>query len=258
MYVTDQAPAGIRPRRPRSRFAWAGLVTLSAVALGACSSDTAAVDSTPASATTAAATGSSSATTAAGADASVASTETSVAASLPSGVAVTGGSQAGELTGAALEELLAGRYEAYWDAFDAARSVPTAEPAKDFPLLRDLSAGTQLDISYENVIDLARTGEAIREPTTPAVAGIDADSEIRVRVDKIDGTVAELSGCVVNDDVRHVVGTDTIVRDSVSTVLSNSTMALTDGVWKLIRSQAVAIDDGVTGCWLTGDSEFPY
>lgn len=53
------------------------------------------------------------------------------------------------------------------------------------------------------------------------------------------------------------VASDQVVDAVVRTVRSTATMALTEsGVWKLIRSQAVAIDDGVTGCW-TG-TDFPY
>lgn len=169
--------------------------------------------------------------------------------------APTGGAN---LEGAELEEYLARRYEAYWDAYDAARSAPTANPSVDFPQLGALAAGEQLDISYQSVIELAEKGEAIREPDTAAIAGNDANTEHRVRIDVIDGTVAEISGCVVNDDVRHVVGSGDVIRDSVATVMSTSTMALTDGEWKLIRSRAVEIDEGVTGCWLTDEATFPY
>jgi hypothetical protein len=157
-----------------------------------------------------------------------------------------------------LDELIARRYEAYWDGFDTARREPTTDPATDFPALMDLAAGEQLDVSYQALIELAEAGEAIREPETPAIGGVDPDAEHRVRIVRVDGTVAEVSGCLVNDDVRYASDTDAVVRDSVSTVLSSSTMALTGGEWKLIRSRAVEISDGVSGCWLTDDAEFPY
>jgi len=162
------------------------------------------------------------------------------------------------LEGSELEEYLARRYEAYWDAYDAARAAPTVNPTVDFPILVDLAAGEQLDISYESLIELAEKGEAIREPDTPAITGVDADAEHRVRIEMIDTSLAEISACVVNDDVRHVVGSGAVVRDTVSTVTAEATMALTEGEWKLIRSRAVDIADGVTGCWLTDDAEYPY
>jgi hypothetical protein len=162
------------------------------------------------------------------------------------------------LGGDELEAYVANRYEAYWDAYDAARNAPSASPSSDFPILTDLAAGEQLDVSYESLIELAEKGEAIREPDTPAIGGVDADAEHRVRVELIDDSLAEISACVVNDDVRHVVASDAVVRDTVSTVASVATMALTEGEWKLIRSRAVDIADGVTGCWLTDDAEYPY
>ena len=162
------------------------------------------------------------------------------------------------LGGSELEAYVAERYEAYWDAYDAARAAPTVDPASDFPNLAELAAGDQLAISHEALVELAEKGEAIREPDTPAIAGIDADTEHRVRVVLVDDSVAELSTCVVNDDVRHIVGTGAVVRDEVTTVTSEATMALTDGDWKLIRSRAVDISEGVTGCWLEPDAEYPH
>ncbi|MGI9613597.1 MAG: hypothetical protein ACR2QO_11840 [Acidimicrobiales bacterium] len=162
------------------------------------------------------------------------------------------------LDGTDLEAYIAGRYEAYWDAYDAARTTPSVNPSTDFPILADLAAGEQLEVSHESLIELAEKGEAIREPETPAIAGVDADAEHRLRVDLVDGSVAEISACVVNDDVRHIVGSGAIVRDAVTTVTSEATMAFTGGEWKLIRSRAIDIADGVTGCWLTADAEYPY
>jgi hypothetical protein len=167
-------------------------------------------------------------------------------------------SAARELTGNDLEAVLALRYEAYWDVFDAARRAPSVSPEVDFPALAALAAGDQLDLSYQSLVDLARAGQAIREPTEPRTAGSRAGAEHRVRVDGVDGTVALLSGCVVNDDVREVVGNGAVLDDGVKTVRSTATMALAEGQWKLIRSQAVQIDDGVTGCWLSPADEFPY
>lgn len=167
------------------------------------------------------------------------------------------GADAAALTGKALEEYLARRYEAYWDAFDAARTHPTADPAADFPELAELAGGTQLDVSRQSIADLAAAGEATKEPARPAIGGTDAATEHRVRVDRIDGAAAELTACVVNDDVRYAVASGQVVDAGVRTVRSTAAMALTgDGTWKLIRSEAVSIDDGVTGCW--NGPDYPY
>ncbi|MGF1596822.1 MAG: hypothetical protein ACFCVK_07795 [Acidimicrobiales bacterium] len=162
------------------------------------------------------------------------------------------------LSAAELESLLADRYHAYWDAFDAARAIPTDDPAVDFPRLRQLAAGEQLASSYDAITDLAVSGEARREPPIPAIDGTGADDEHRVRVDRIEGAAAELAVCVVVDDVRYVTATDTVVDAGVATVLSSATLALDDGEWKVIRSRAVEVVDGVGGCWLTDDADFPH
>jgi hypothetical protein len=156
----------------------------------------------------------------------------------------------------ARKAVLAQRYRAYWDAFDAARQSPTVTPEVSYPRLAELAAGDQLETSYQSLVDLAAVGEAVREPAAPSTTGTDAAAEHRVRVDRIDGTVAELTGCTVNDDVRYEVATDTVVGGGVSTIRSTATMALTGGNWRLIRSQAVEISDGVTGCWLNA-ADFP-
>ncbi len=178
-------------------------------------------------------------------------------AGAPGGAPAPPGVDADELTGKALEEYLARRYEAYWDAFDAARTHPTASPAADFPELAELADGTQLDTSHQSIADLAAAGEATKEPAEPAIGGTDAATEHRVRVDRVDGAAAELTACVVNDDVRYAVGSGQVVDAGVRTVRSTATMARGEGgQWKLIRSQAVSIDDGVTGCWAGAD--YPY
>lgn len=162
------------------------------------------------------------------------------------------------LTGRELEAFLAVRYEAYWEAFDEARRLPTSQAPLDFPSLELLAAGEQLDLSYRAVSELTRRGEAIREADLPAIAGTDAASEHRVSIDRVAGPLAEISACMVNDDVRYKVADGTIVDARVTTVRSGATMALTDQGWKVIRSRAERIDEGVTGCWLTRDTAYPY
>lgn len=169
----------------------------------------------------------------------------------------TAGTAPAGLTGEALNRYLAGRYRAYWDAYETARSAPSANPAQDFPLLGSLAAGSQLDVSYQTVIDLARTGESIHEPATPAISGTTAAAEHRLRIDSVDGAAAQLSGCVVNDDVRAVTATGAVASNTVVTVRSAATMAFTDGQWKLIRSEAVEITSGVGGCW-DDPGHYPY
>ncbi len=246
----DLRTPAVGSRRSAGRVARLAAVLLAVVTLaGACSSDDGSeAGDSPGNAAAEVADGQGDAATGDGVDTAA----DSAPGSIPQAADAVG------LEGAELEEYLARRYEAYWDAYDAARGAPTASPETDFPALGDLAAGEQLEASYDTLRRMAEQGEAIREPEAPAIEGIDANSEHRVRIEMIDGTLAEISGCVVNDDVRHQAETGDILSDSVATVLSTSTMALTDGQWKLIRSRAVDIQDGVTGCWDEGEAAFPW
>lgn len=163
-----------------------------------------------------------------------------------------------DLAGPELEQYLARRFEAYWQAFDIARRAPSDDPGADYPELFQLAAGEQLELAYQELGELFESGHAIREPDTPAVAGLDANSAHRVRIESLEEGVAEVVSCLVNDQVRYELDGGAVISDSVRTVQARSTMAKADGTWKLIRSEATALDSGVAGCWLTDESDFPY
>lgn len=162
------------------------------------------------------------------------------------------------LSGVELERYLAQRYRAYWQAFDRARRVPTDDPGADYPELFGLAAGEQLDIAIDELLSLFASGQAIREPDSPAVPGLDPTTSHRVRIESLEGGVAEVVSCLVNDQVRYEVDGGTVLSETVLSVEARSTMAVADGTWKVIRSQATALDPGVSGCWLADEAEFPY
>ena len=167
------------------------------------------------------------------------------------------------LTGTDLEAFLAARYEAYWDVYDQARSHPPAVVGEggsvpDPPELVALATGEQLDASRDALARLAAGSQAVREAELPAIAGTDADTEHRVRVASVDGALAELEVCMVNDDVVVSTADGSVLSAEVWTVESRATMARTAEGWKLLRSRAVDLVDGVTGCWLSGDDRYPY
>ncbi len=162
------------------------------------------------------------------------------------------------LEGPDLEVHLARRFEAFWLAFDIARQAPSADPERDYPELAALAAGEQLEAAYDELRELHRTGHAIRNPETAAVPGLDADSTHRIRLDRLEIGVAELESCQVNDQVRYALVDDEVLSDSVLTARSRSTMAVADGSWKIIRSQATELAPGVAGCWLEDQGQFPY
>lgn len=162
------------------------------------------------------------------------------------------------LDGAELEDFIASRYEAFWDAFGQARTNPTANPAVEVPILADLAADEQLEQAHADLVGLAERGQALRSPSTPAVPGLDRDTAHRVRVDRVDDAVAELTVCFVNDRISYQVADGAIINDAVVTVTAQATMVRTDRTWKLVRSQAVALDPGVAGCWLEDESRYPW
>lgn len=161
------------------------------------------------------------------------------------------------LSGQELEQYLARRYEAYWQAFDLARQAPTANPTTDYPELATLAAGEQLELTYGELVDLSEMGHAIREPETPAIPGLDANSAHRIRIESLESGVAELLSCLVNDQVRYDVTTGEILNEQVITAQTKTTMAKADGTWKIIRSAAVGLDTGIAGCWLEPEDAYP-
>ena len=161
------------------------------------------------------------------------------------------------LGGTELEQFLARRYEAYWQAFDLARQAPTADPAVDYPVLATLVAGEQLELTYGELGDLFDLGHAIREPESPAVPGLDANSAHRIRIESLETGVAELVSCLINDQVRYDVTSGEVLNEQIITVQTRTTMAKADGTWKVIRSAAVGLEEGIAGCWLEPESSYP-
>lgn len=162
-----------------------------------------------------------------------------------------------DLAGPDLEQYLARRYEAYWQAFDIARRSPTADPETVYPELSNLAAGEQLEVTHAELRVLSEAGQAIRDPDSPAVPGLDANSAHRIRIESLEDGVAELVSCLVNDQIHYEVTSGEVVSDTVRTVLTRSTMARADGTWKVIRSEATGLDAGVAGCWLEDEGEYP-
>jgi hypothetical protein len=162
------------------------------------------------------------------------------------------------LEGEELEQYLAQRFKAYWIAFDRARAAPAAEPERAFPQLQLLAEGAQLVESHLELEDLHQTGQAYRMADPRAVEADGEDDLIRVRVDSIDGGVAELTVCLVNDRVRYQLSDGAIISASVISVRSRATMARNEGTWKLIDSRALDIQPGVGGCWTDEADQFPW
>lgn len=163
-----------------------------------------------------------------------------------------------DLEGAELEEYVARQYEAFWLAFDQARGNPTANPEVDHTDLARYADGEMLDAAYAELKDMASFEVALREPESPAVPGIDHEQSHRIRVDRLEDGLAELSTCLVNDLVRYNVADGSVAESTVRSVAGKATMVRTDGTWKVIRARAVGFEDGVGGCWLEDEGLYPW
>lgn len=142
-----------------------------------------------------------------------------------------------------VEAEITARYLAFWEARFAANQDP---PNPDDPKLAELATGEQL----ENVVAETRRrrddGLALRRPGNSI-------SEHDVAVRAVDGDVASLQDCAVNDGIIYRVATGEIVNDDVVTQSVSATMRRVDGEWKLERATLVQEWQGVAGCALAGD-----
>jgi hypothetical protein len=139
-----------------------------------------------------------------------------------------------------VEDEIAARYVAFWEARFAANQNP---PNPDDPRLAEYASGDQL----QNVVSETRSrhddGLALRSPDA-SVTSHD------VTVIAVEGESAELQDCFVNDGVLYNATTGEIVDDSVVTRSVSAVMVLEGGVWKLARARVVQEWEGVAGCAL--------
>lgn len=128
-------------------------------------------------------------------------------------------------------------YEAASEAFIEAAAVP--DP--DFPGLAETHVDPMLQQRRETLLALKADGRAIRYPTP---------SEYRIEVDQImlDGEVARLVACVVDDGERVDASTGDVIASGVGTVEWRVAMRRVDGQWRLAERVENARWEGVDGC----------
>lgn len=143
-------------------------------------------------------------------------------------------------TGAAnsVEQEIAARYAAYWQArFDANQNPPNP----DHPGLREYATGEQLD----NVVDETRRnlddGLALRKPENSVARS-------SVRVVTVTGDEATLQECVVDDGIVYRFRTGEVVNDTVATHSVEASMRRVDGEWKVATTRLLQRWEGVAGC----------
>lgn len=119
---------------------------------------------------------------------------------------------------------MAAAYEVASRAFIEAAAIP--DP--DFPRLADTHTGPMLEQRRETLLALQADGRVIRYPS-PSQYSI----EVEVDSVEVDGEVARLVACVVDDGERVEVTTGTVVASDVGTVEWRVAMRLVDGRWRL-------------------------
>lgn len=144
---------------------------------------------------------------------------------------------------AGAEAEIAARYTSFWDARLAANQAPVNP---DHPLLPEYATGQQLDNVMSETRRRRDDGLAIRRPENSV-------TRHDVQVTAVDGEVATVQDCSVNDGIIYRVATGEVVNDDVVTQSVRATMRLVDAKWKLERATLVQEWQGVAGCALAGD-----
>lgn len=129
---------------------------------------------------------------------------------------------------------------AYLAAGDAFMAVATVPDPND-PRL----AATHIDpmLEQRRLVLLGRQadGRIIRYPP-------DSQYEVVVETVEVDGAVARLTFCAIDDGERVVVGTGEVVASGIAKVEGRAAMRLQDGVWRLAEQEFDSREPGVAEC----------
>lgn len=128
-------------------------------------------------------------------------------------------------------------YEAASRAFIDAAAIPDPDSAA----VADTHTGPMLDQRRKTLRGLRAEGKAIRYPTP---------SQYRIEIENatIDGDVARLTVCVLDDGQRVAREVATVEAGVVTTVQGRVAMMRVDGIWKLAERDELNRWDGVAGC----------
>lgn len=137
----------------------------------------------------------------------------------------------------ALEAEIVDAYEASSRAFIDAAAVP--DP--DFPAFVATHVGPMLEQRRTVLRGLQADGRIIRYT---------ANSQYRIEVDdiEIDGDVARLDVCVIDDGETVVAATGEVVAGGLGTVQARAAMQRVDGAWRLAERRQEAEWEGIAGC----------
>ena len=135
------------------------------------------------------------------------------------------------------EEAVRAAYEAANKAFIDAAAIPDPEQ----PGLLATHTGPMLKQTQDVLRALRSEGRAIRYPSP---------SKYRVTVEDIviEGDVARLRFCAVDDGERVVAATGEVVSAGVITARGRAALQLVDGSWRLAEQDFDSREDGEAAC----------
>jgi hypothetical protein len=146
----------------------------------------------------------------------------------------------GSSTADPLHQEIINRYIAYWDARFAANSG-TPDPAD--PALAEYATGEQLDAVIAETQANLDQGLALRPAAEP-------HNFRRVNVVSVDGDLAVVQECFVDDAVVYRRANGAIVDDGVATHNVRGELRRADGVWRVAYTRLAQRWEGVDGCAL--------
>jgi hypothetical protein len=134
------------------------------------------------------------------------------------------------------------RYVGFWEARTAAN---TGVPNPAAPGLAEFATGDQLAAVVAETQANLDNGVAFRPADRPA--------NIReVRVVSIEGDIAVVQECVVDDGLVVRRDTGEVVNDSVTTQSVRGELRRVDGAWRLAAATVIQFWEGVAGCAVEG------
>lgn len=135
------------------------------------------------------------------------------------------------------------RYKQFWEARFSANQAP---PNPDFPDLKNLATGEQLDQVVTETRERRDKGLAIRRPN-PTVY------ERRVKLISTNGDTAVVQDCVTNDGIVYRVATGEVIDKKIVTRNLSAAMERVQGEWKLAKTSVIQEWEGVAGCARSAD-----
>ena len=139
------------------------------------------------------------------------------------------------------DEALEDEVEAAYIASSRAFIDAAAIPDPNFPALAATHTGPMFEQRHGVLLGLQADGRVIRYPPS---------SQYRIEVSdvEIDGDIAQLEVCVVDDGETVVASSGEVVAHGLFTVQARAAMRRIDGTWRLAERLEDGEWEGIAGC----------